>query len=395
MSRPRLLVVGPTPPPVHGTSVYTRMLLDSAALADAFDVRHLDISDRRSLENIGRLDPTNVWLGLKHLAGMAAAVLRHRPDVVYVEVSQNALAYFRDACFIAVARLGGARVVTHLHGGHFGTFYRDATPLVRTLVRASSRQVDRAWVLGEGLRHHYDGLLPPEAVRVVANGVPDPLTALPAVDDPPPGPPMILYLGQLSLPKGVLDLVEAVALLDADPAPRLVLAGGWASGAERRWVEAKVRALGLRVGVEVPGVVRGQAKAALLAEADVFVLPTAYPYEGQPLSILEAMAAGLPVVSTARGAIPDMVRDGVTGLLVAERDPQALSGALASLLADPPLRRRMGEAGRALWAERFTEAACVGRFVAELRDLLAAPAAASSEDERGLIDPAAPGTFPP
>lgn len=370
MSRPRLLVIGPTPPPVHGTSVYTRMLLESEALREAFDVRHMDISDRRSIQNLGRLDPINVWLGLRHVAELGLRVLRERPDVVYVEVSQNALAYLRDACFIGLARAGGARVVTHLHGGYFAPFYETANPFVRALVRASSRWVDRAWVLGEGLRHHYAGLVPEPRVRVVPNGVPDPLPpALPAGRGDGDGPPTFLYLSQLSLPKGILDLVEAVGVLPPERRPRLVMAGAWRSPDDRRRVEARIAALGLEARVEDRGVVTGEAKARAFAEADVFVLPTAYPYEGQPLAILEAMAAGLPVVSTPRGAIPDMVRDGETGVLVPENDPVALAAALGRLLEDPEGRRRMGSAGRRLWEERFTEDRCVRRFIAEVRDV--------------------------
>ena len=365
MTRPRLLVIGPTPPPVHGTAVYTRMLLESEALREAFDVRHLDISDRRSIQNLGRLDPVNVWLGLRHVLELALRVLRDRPDVVYVEVSQNALAYLRDACFIGLARAGGARVVTHLHGGHFGPFYRGANPLVRALVRVSSRWVDRAWVLGEGLRHHYEGLVDDARVRVVPNGVPDTLGGGAPGSPGRNGRPTVLYLSQLSLPKGVLDLVEAVGRLPAARRPRVVLAGAWRSPEDRRAVRERVEALGLEDRLEDRGVVTGEAKARAFAEADVFVLPTAYPYEGQPLAILEAMAAGLPVVSTARGAIPDMVVEGETGFLVPENDPEALAAMLERLLEDADGRRRMGEAGRRLWEARFTDRRCIARFIAE------------------------------
>jgi glycosyltransferase involved in cell wall biosynthesis len=382
-------VIGPTPPPVHGTAVYTRMLLDSPILSEAFEVAHLDISDRRGLENVGRLDPTNVGLALRHLAALVGRLVRDRPDVVYVPVSQNALAYLRDGLFIALARAAGAAVVSHLHGGYFGTFYRSTPAPVRAFVRATSRLLDQAWVLGEGLRHHYEVVLPPDRVRVVPNGVPDPLRGEEApVRDDGAGPMGVLFLGQLSEAKGLHEVVEAVGRLRADGiGVGLTLAGPWATEDQRRRTLELLERRGLADSTRLPGVVTGQEKRRLLCEHDVFVLPTRYRFEGQPLAILEAMAAALPVVSTRRGAIPDMVVDGLTGRLVPEEDPSALAAALAELARDPALRRAMGRAGRVRWRELFTEERCLRRFVSALGD--------GGPEEGRRLGPTVPGAEGP
>lgn len=380
MSKPRLLVVGPVPPPVHGTAAYVRMLLDAPALAVDWDVLHLDTSDRRSLDNLGRFDGTNVRLALAHVGRLAQRVRQEAVRVVWIPVSQNAPAYVRDALFIHGAHAGGAWVVTHLHGGWFREFYDRAAPPVRWLVRTSSARVDRAWVLGEGLRGVYRGLIPEERVRVVANGVADPV----GVYDRSarrPGPPTILHLGQLSLTKGVLDLIEAVRRLRATKSDlRLVLAGPWATREDEARVRSAMADPALTGVVELAGVVAGAAKHELLMRADVFALATRYAYEGQPLAILEAMAAGLPVVATARGAIPDTVEDGATGLLVPEGDVGALTSTLDRLLGDAALRARLGSAGRTRWAREFTAEQGIARVVdalAELRGDGVAPARAA------------------
>jgi glycosyltransferase involved in cell wall biosynthesis len=85
-------------------------------------------------------------------------------------------------------------------------------------------------------------------------------------------------------------------------------------------------------------------KVACLASADVFVLPSYH--EGMPISVIEAMASGLPVVATAVGGIPDLISDGENGLLVMPGEPRQLAEALASLITDPGTRTRMGLAGR-------------------------------------------------
>jgi glycosyltransferase involved in cell wall biosynthesis len=114
---------------------------------------------------------------------------------------------------------------------------------------------------------------------------------------------------------------------------------------------------------EIPDVDR------VLVSADVFVLSS--DSEGLPMSILEAMAAGLPVVATAVGGVPECVDDGVTGLLVPARDPQAFADALAALLEDPERRRAMGEAGRARARTSFALAAFVDAHAQLYRRLLA------------------------
>lgn len=352
--------------------MYVRMLLEASAVRDRWDVVHLDTSDRRSLANLGRIDLTNVFLALRHVVGLAWLTRKGRVRAVWIPVSSNAPAYLRDALFILAARAAGARVVTHLHGGGFRDFYERAPAAVRWLVSMTSARVDRAWVLGEGLREMYQGLISPDRIRSVPNGVPDPACGA-AEESTVPGPIEFLHLGQLSEAKGVIDLIEAARRLRGDGVDvRLVLAGPWLNAAEEAAIRESIARAGVDSEVELPGVVIGRDKAALLARADVFVLATSYPYEGQPMAILEAMAAGLPVVATSRAAIPDTVEDGVTGLLVPERDTDALEAALRRLADDQTLRQRLGDEGRRRWAREFTSDHAMARVVEALEEVRSA-----------------------
>ena len=164
---------------------------------------------------------------------------------------------------------------------------------------------------------------------------------------------MIVSVGRLAAPKDPLALVAALARLPAG-AFRAVLVGG---GPKHAAVAAAIRGAGLDGVVDLVGD-RDDVPAALAA-ADLFVL--ASRSEGLPMSVLEAMAAGLPVVASAVGGVAEAVADGETGLLVAPGDVDALAGAIERLLADGTLRRAMGSAGRARAAEHFA----LGRFRAE------------------------------
>jgi len=134
--------------------------------------------------------------------------------------------------------------------------------------------------------------------------------------------------------------------------------------------QARLRALAKRAGLAGRVYFAGQQEDVLpwLAALDVFVLSS--DWEGMPNAVLEAMAAGLPVVATAVGGVPEEVVDGVTGLLVPPRDPDALAQAIAHLLRDPDLRRTMGRAGRERVARYFTAERVVQRTQALYEHLL-------------------------
>jgi glycosyltransferase involved in cell wall biosynthesis len=171
--------------------------------------------------------------------------------------------------------------------------------------------------------------------------------------EPGAEPPTILFVGTLARRKGVPELVEAmVGLREAGVDGwrlELVGSGNEAGEEEARSVSEVVARSGL--GRSLLGPLQGPALRERLRSAQLFVLPS--HSEGQPIGILEAMASSLPVVATRVGGIPDVVTDGVEGLLVDPGRPEQLAEALRRLIEAPALRERMGEAGRRRVAEDF------------------------------------------
>lgn len=343
------LVVGPLPPPLHGGSVATSLVL-RAGLGSGRGVLHLDTTDRRGLDNIGRADLHNVRLATRHAAALLRMLLQSRPRIVYIPIAENTLAVLRDATFILPALALRRRVVLHVHSGGFRTFYERAHPPVRWLVRFMLRRVDRVIVLGESLRPMLAGLTPPERIAVLPNGADDMFGR--TIDRSERGGTVrLLYLTNLRRAKGLFDLLEAFALLRDEGLPvQLDLAGAFSSGGDREAAAAAIERLG--GSVRVHGVVDGARKRDLLERADVFVLPS--HAEGHPYVVLEAMSASLPVVATSCGAIPETVLDGETGVLVPPHQPRTLADALRSLAADPARRLRMGAAGRRRFEQHYS-----------------------------------------
>ena len=162
----------------------------------------------------------------------------------------------------------------------------------------------------------------------------------------------MLYVGTLSQRKGLPDLIAALELIRVAGHNnwQLDIVGGSAEvgAAEGQLIRSNVAAAGLTESLLGP--LDADAVRARLSSADIFVLPSYL--EGQPLAVLEAMAAGLAVVATNVGANPDVIRDGVDGLLVEPGDVGGLADALTRLLTDPPLRSQLGAAARARVEER-------------------------------------------
>jgi glycosyltransferase involved in cell wall biosynthesis len=221
--------------------------------------------------------------------------------------------------------------------------------------------------LAERLVADLESLVPRARVLVVPNGI-----AERSVPDrrARAGCPRLLYLSNMIESKGPLVLVEALGLLRARGIEfEATFAGAeFNDGCLARFRD-EVHRLGLERLVRYVGPAYDDAKHRLLDEHDVFVFPTCNDAFG--LVALEAMQAGLPVVTTHEGALPDIVEHGETGLLVPPRDPGALASCLAELLSDPGMQRRMGARGRARHAQRYTLAAFERNLTAALEMCMA------------------------
>ena len=179
----------------------------------------------------------------------------------------------------------------------------------------------------------------------------------------PAAAPLVLFAGRLAAQKGVDDLLEALDLLQhVRPDLRTVIVG---DGPLRARLEATARAFRLDAAVRFLG--HRDDVPRLLAAADLLVLPSYY--EGLPNVVLEAMRFRKPVVATAAPGTTEVVDDGRTGLLVPLRTPTALAEAIRTVVADPDLARRLGDAGRARVEAEFRAETMVARFAALYEEL--------------------------
>ena len=290
-------------------------------------------------------------LALAALRRLAPWAPQRRGTVVHVHACAGA-AFWREALFVGAALAARCQVLLHLHGGGYERFHAGApAPAQRALrwilERAACVLVPcaftGAWVRGVAPRA--------QVVRV-----PSPVASIPESAEPCRAS-RVLYLGTLDPAKGLYDLFAALsALRAAVPDVRLLCAGEGDRAAAAREAER----LGIADAVKFTGWVGPSGRRALLESAAVFALPS-YE-EGLPMSLLEAMAAGVPPVVCAVGGMPEVVADGVTGFLVAPGDTATLGRTLRKLLLDAQLRSRVGAAARESVRLRFAPERAVPRL---------------------------------
>ncbi len=287
---------------------------------------------------------------------------------VYITVSRSRAGFMRDMPMIWSARLCACRVVIHVKGGNYDVFYRAQPRFLRFLIRHTLRRTCRIIVLSEQFRGMFD--FDPtlkERIAVVPNGPPFiPNAARRRRRLSRERPVRLLFLSNLIQSKGYFDVLEAAAILRKTTAIPLeaVFAGRFLSSpddpvpmsaaeAETRF-HKYVAANRLESVVRYAGPVVGEEKRRLLEAGDFFLLPTCYFTEGQPVSIVEAMAYGCVVIATDYRAIPDMVIDGVTGMLIEYGRPDRIADAVRRIVAEPDRYEAMSQAAVERYERRFT-----------------------------------------
>ncbi|UUY03528.1 glycosyltransferase family 4 protein [Svornostia abyssi] len=289
----------------------------------------------------------------------------HREGVTHIHAH---FANSASAVALLAAELGRADGLRWSFTMHGPTEFDDVDGFA---VAEKARSAAFVACIGDYCRSQVMKLTPPEVwdrLVVVRCGV-DTERFAPDLDRPRPaaGPLRVLCVGRLVPDKGQELLLRALALLqDRGIEAELVLAG---DGPSRERLEAACKTLRLNSSVRFLGSVGQDRMLDVYGDADVFCLPSFA--EGIPVVLMEAMATGLPVVTSRIMGIPELVEDGVSGLLVPPGRVEAIADALEELHRDPARRHAMGEAGRARVEGEFR----VDRSALELRRRFAGVAA--------------------
>lgn len=373
MGKPKILCPVALPPPHHGVSVANDLLLNSKIIRNNFEIKIVPLS-KPKLQLGGNLSPTTLGVDLSVTNKLLKELIIFKPCLTYITLAQTRLGLWRDGIWIWLAALSGSRVLAHLHGGYFRKLFdKDLDRLGRGFARATLNHLQGIIVLDPSFIHIFQGLVPEERIFVLRNGIPEFCSDTPwqSVQQQRAGQSdlRVTFLSNLVPGKGFDTFLEAAAFLRgenflfnlAGAAPKPEIAAQVAAFVAAHRLENRVHMLGKILGTE---------KHRLLLQSDVFVFPSSLS-EGQPIVIIEALAAGLPVISTARGCIPAIVRDGINGFIVPENNPEAIAERLIWLKNNPSLRLAMGQTSRNLYLNHHTEEKFVTAFTHIVDQVLA------------------------
>lgn len=278
---------------------------------------------------------------VQQLQAIVRETHRVRYDAVLVHTAHDWRAVIRDTPLVEVVR-HRLPVVVMFHGSLAPGFGRDRHSLAETGLRRVARRADALLVLSEDERTQWLTLDARLTVKVVRNCFRPSVLAVTPVVRTVQAPVQLLYVGRLVEQKGVLEVIRAAATVHRRRDCALTIAGsGPAESAARR---AAVE-WGIEGAVRFVGFVGGDDLQELYASSDVLLLPTWWR-EGFPTVLLEAMSAGLPLIVSPVGGIPDQLEDGVNAVFVPPHDPEKLAAAILDLVDDHELMRRMSLANR-------------------------------------------------
>jgi glycosyltransferase involved in cell wall biosynthesis len=376
-----IVMVGPLPPPYNGLSIAFKMLVDGVYknnlsyiivnIANTSQKRGGATSYRRAIQYLSILKDyfKKIMFGKK---------------TVYITIAQSRHGFFRDFVMIWLAFFKGHNIVCHLHGGNYDNFYSQQPYWLKFLIRKTLLRVDKILVLGERLVKMFD--FEPrlrKKIYIVPNGLPisgEINTKPKKLPSDSNEPIEILYLSNLIESKGYLDVLEAIGILVREYKLniRAHFCGEFASYIDDVKVKSAehgqklfntfISEHKLKNNVFYHGVVSGSEKLQRLEKAHFFVLPTNYINEGQPMSIIEAMAYGNVVISTDYRAIPDMVLDKKTGFLVPYNEPASIAKVIYDLVQKPDVYENMSYAAIQHVKSSFTESSHLNRILPLLKD---------------------------
>ncbi|KSU82079.1 Glycosyltransferase involved in cell wall bisynthesis [Fictibacillus enclensis] len=319
MGKGRVLIIGQFPPPVHGLSAALQTIVESNYMNDKYLLQYIDIQNNRRFFN--------------HIRNIQK---KYEADLYYFTISQSLFGNIRDMIILRTLLNKKKKVIIHYHGGYYKTLYGKMNILQKKINKSLISKIDTMVALSEGLKKLFVDVISPEKVKVCENYVENSsishetefnqkinsLISKPKLN--------VLYLSNFIKTKGYMDVLKAASNLK-DNSFVFHFAGAFFNEEDKKEFFNFVNKNDLQNIVEYHGVVKGDKKKHLLMLADIFTLPTYYPNEGQPISIIEAMSNGLTIITTHHAGIPDIVNEN-NGFIVDPMSPSAISNCLDQLV---------------------------------------------------------------
>ena len=335
----KVLIDGPYPPPYGGIGIYVRNLLESP-VKDHFNLLFLRTASRTS-EKKSLIKKLN--REIRDAFSLIHYLLKDK-DIKIVHIHTSSYqGFWRYSIHVLISKIFFRKVILHIHGGGFNKFYNGQNLIKKHYIRRILSSVNAIIALTPKWNDFFLQIVPNQRIFTISNAV-MPLNDLPKRYT---GNKInILFLAGLNKDKGIYDFLEGIKKLGKVSNLQFLIAG---FGPEEKKVKQICKKL---KNVAFVGPVFGKKKEQIYINSDFYVLPSYV--EGLPVSLLEAMSAGLPVITTPVGGIPDVINDGENGFLIQPGNVYALKEKILELANNEKLREEMGKRNRELIKQKYS-----------------------------------------
>lgn len=355
----RVIMLGPGEEIVGGISSLVKTLI--TVLNQKVNLLYFPTVTRRPLKESGKISLLNIALAFSQYIRFLPVIFGFRPHIIHIQTSQG-IAWFKDTFFLLAGKLFKCKVILHMHGGNFVVTYDRNNSLLKYYTRKALCLADAVIEVSANRRKSLAQIIPIDRIISLRNCI-DVDVFAPCFSSRSANRTQALFLGVVGPSKGTFDLLDAfVRLKSIDCSLKISIAGREERVGDFAKIRSRLQELALEDKFHLLGVVRGKSKIELMEKSSLLVLPSYQ--EALPMAILEAMAAGLPVVATAIGGIPEVVKDGYNGFLITPGDIETLAEKLYILSSNPHLCEIMGQRSRMIAEKELDVKPYVEKLVA-------------------------------
>ncbi|MGV4179366.1 glycosyltransferase family 4 protein [Citrobacter braakii] len=334
----KILVLGALPPPYTGQSISLDKLVETLKTDNDFVVNNINLAPKTN-HTTGSLNFSRIYETISVIIKYLLKLIFFKPDVIYITKGSSKWGFIRDYIFEKLRSIfcQKAKFVVHLKGGNYDKFYEQSSCELKKKIRHFLIKSDKVIVLGPSLIKMYDFC--PEVknkIVVVYNALPNQVVSSKIVKDNKKL--QILFLSNLILSKGYFDILRSIVLLK-DYNIHFHFAGEFMLSPDDEYKNNSVANLremffsfiknkDISDKITYHGVLVDADKYSCLEKMDIFILPTYYHVEGQPISIIEAMACSNAIISTDYRSIPDIVDENSNCIFVEPKNPDSIVAAI-------------------------------------------------------------------
>ena len=342
----RILIIGPFPNPISGVSLANNVVKESLEDSKEFNVQYLNTSYPIFEDKVGSFS-INKFIFFFKVNFKFFKIFRS--DIVYITPGQTFYGVLKYGVFILISSIFKKELIIHVHGNYLHKQYKELKKIKKHIFHFLISRFNKGIVLSESLKPNLTPFIKKDKIFVLYNFAEEYLS-LDSIEKEKHNL-NICYLSNLMEEKGINFLLDALTELENSNIPYKARIAGNIDVQIRESILTKINSL---KNTTYLGVIKGEKKKNLLNWSNIFILPTFYKMEGQPISIIEALATGNVIITTNHAGIPDIIEHKVNGYLTKTKDNLDIVKAINYFYENKNRIIEIGNYNKMYFAKKFT-----------------------------------------